>query len=134
VTRALVFSGGKTRFLCHVASLQPDSCGFAQETHNRVVWKWVTLACRKRRRWPLVLVAVSGAIAFVASAFFLRVNSSVSMPIGLYCELPLCLDRGPAELEGLLRAAGLDPPDDPSRLVDALRDPLGRSPERSSRG
>ena len=132
VTRALIFSGGKTRFPRHVASLQPDSCGFAQETHNRVVWKWVTLSCRLRRRWPLVLVAMSGAIALVASAFDLRVNSTVSMPIGLYREVPLRLERGPAELEGLLRALGRQPPDDPSRLVNALLNALGRSPERSS--
>ena len=133
VTRALVFSGGKTRFPRHVASLQPDSCGFAQETHNRVVWKWVKLSCWLRRRWPLVLVAMSGAIAVIASAFDPRVSSMVSMPIGPYREVPLRLDRGPAELEGLsIRALGREPPDDPSRLVNALLDSLGRSGERSS--
>ena len=93
VTRALIFSGGKTRFPRHVASLQPDSCGFAQETHNRVVWKWVTVSCRLCHRWPLVLVTMSGAIALVASAFDLRVNSTVSMPIGFYREVPLRLER-----------------------------------------
>ena len=134
VTRALAFSGGKTRFLCHVAGLQPDSCGFAQETHNRVVWKWATLSCRLRRRRPLVLVAMSGAIALVASAFDLRVNSTISVPVGRYREVPPRLERGPAGLEGLLRALGREPPDDPSSLVDALRDPLDRSGERSSRG
>ena len=94
VTRTLVFSGGKTRFLCHVAGLQPDSCGSAQETHNRVVWKWLKFSCRLRRRWPLVLTAVSGAIALVANAFDLRVNTTVSMPIGLYREVPPRLQRG----------------------------------------
>ena len=134
VTRALIFSGGKTRFPRDFARLQPDSCGLAQETHNRVVWKWGTLSCRLRRRWPLVLVAMSGAIALVANAFDLLVNSTASVPIALYCELHLRLERGPAELEGLLRALGRQPPDDPSRLVNALLDPLGRSGERSSGG
>jgi len=132
VSRALVFSGGKTGFPCHIASLQPDSCGFAQETHNRVVWKWLMFSCRLCRRWPLVLVTMSGAIAFVASAFDLRVNTTASMPIGLYSEGPLRLEREPAELEGLLRALGRQPPDDPASLVNALRDPLGRSHERSA--
>ncbi|HME73217.1 MAG TPA: hypothetical protein VKM54_25615 [Myxococcota bacterium] len=91
-------------------------------------------SCRLRRRWPRVPVAVSGAIAFVASAFDMRVNSTVSMLVGLYREAPLHLERGPAELEGLLRALGRQPPDDPSSLVNALRDPLGRSGERSSGG
>ncbi|HME74067.1 MAG TPA: hypothetical protein VKM54_30030 [Myxococcota bacterium] len=92
-------------------------------------------SCRLRRRWPLILVVVSGALALVASAFDLRVNSTVSMPIGLCREAPLRLERGPAtELEGLLRALGREPPDDPSSLVDPLRDPLGRSAERSSGG
>gem|GEM_PF-424747 len=94
VSRALIFSGGKTRFLCHIASLQPDSCGFAQEAHNRVVWKWLILSCRLRRRLPLVLIAVSGAIAFAATAFDLRVNTTVSMPTGLYREVPPQLERG----------------------------------------
>ena len=89
-------------------------------------------SCRLRRRWLLVLVAVSGAIAFVASAFDPRINSTVWVPIGLYREVPLRLDCGLAELEGLLCALGREPPDDPSRLVDALLDPLGRSPERSA--
>ncbi|HME73640.1 MAG TPA: hypothetical protein VKM54_27820 [Myxococcota bacterium] len=98
------------------------------------MWKWLILSCRLHRRWPLVLVAMSGAIALVASAFDLRVHSTVSMPIGLYREVPLRLERGPTEFMTLLRALGQQPPDDPSRLVDALRDPLGRSPGRSSRG
>jgi hypothetical protein len=134
VTRALIFSGGKTRFTRDVARLQPDSCGFAQETHNRVVWKWLMFSCRLRRRWPLVLVAVSDAIAFVASAFDLRVSSTVSMPVGLYREAPLRLERGRAEFMGLLRALGRQPPDDPSRLVNALLNPLCGSGERSSGG
>ncbi len=75
---------------------------------------------------------MSGAIGLVASAFDLQVNSTVSMPIGLCREVPLRLERGPAELEGLLRALGRQPPDDPSRLVNALLDPLDRSGERSS--
>jgi len=37
-----------------------------------------------------------------------------------------------AELEGLLRSLGRQPPDDPSRLVRALLNALGRSPEHSS--
>jgi len=37
-----------------------------------------------------------------------------------------------AELESLLRALGRQPPNDPSRLVRALVNALGRSPERSS--
>ncbi|HME73003.1 MAG TPA: hypothetical protein VKM54_24495 [Myxococcota bacterium] len=94
--------------------------------------KWVTVSCRQRCRWPLVLVAMSGAIAVIASASDRRVNSTVSMPIGLYREVPLSLERGPAELEGLLRALGRRPPDDPSSLGNALLDPLDRSPERSS--
>ena len=44
------------------------------------------------------------------------------MPIGLYREVPLRLERGPAELEGLLRALGRQPPDDPSSLENALLD------------
>ena len=68
---------------------------------------------------------MSGALAFVASAFDLRVNSTVSMPIGLYREVPPQLDRGPAELEGLLRALGRQPSDDPSSLVNAPLDPVG---------
>jgi hypothetical protein len=75
---------------------------------------------------------MSVAIAVIASAFDLRVSSAVSMPIGLYREVPLRLDRGPAELEGLLRALGRQPPDDQSSLVNAPVDPLGRSGERSS--
>jgi len=76
---------------------------------------------------------MSGAIAVIASPFDLRVSSTVSMPIGLYREVPLRLERGPAtELEGLLRALGRQPADDPSRLVRALLNALGRSPERSS--
>ena len=75
---------------------------------------------------------MSGAIALVATAFDLRVSSKVSMPIGLYHEVPLRLEREPAELEGLLRALGRRPPDDPSSLGNALLDPLDRSPERSS--
>jgi hypothetical protein len=79
-------------------------------------------------------MAMSGAIAFVASAFDLRVNSTASLPIGLYREVPLRLERGPAELEGLLRALGRQPPDGWSTLVNALLDPLGRLRERSSGG
>jgi len=94
VSRALIFTGGKTRFLCHVAGLQPDSCGIAQEMHNRVVWKWLKFSCRLHRRWPLVLMAMSVAIAFAANAFDLRINTTVSMPIGLYREVPPRLERG----------------------------------------
>jgi len=133
VSRTLVFSGGKSRFLCHITGLQPESCGFAQETHNRIVWKWLILSCRLRRRWPLVLVAMSGAIWLVGNAFDLRVHSTVSMLVGLYPEVALRLERGPAtELNGLLRDLGRQPPDDPTRLVSALLNALGRSPERSS--
>jgi hypothetical protein len=42
------------------------------------------------------------------------------------------LEISRAELEGLLRALGHQPPADPSRLVRALLNALGRSPERSS--
>jgi hypothetical protein len=42
------------------------------------------------------------------------------------------LELSRAELEALLRAFGCQPPDDPSRLVRALLNALGRSPERSS--
>jgi hypothetical protein len=42
------------------------------------------------------------------------------------------LELGRAELEALLRALGRQPPDDPSRLVRALLNALGRSVERSS--
>jgi len=75
---------------------------------------------------------MSGAIALAASAFDLRVNSTVSMPMGLYREVPLRLERGSAEREDLLRALGREPPDDQSSPVNALLVPLGRSPERSS--
>ncbi len=37
---------------------------------------------------------MSGALAFVASAFDLRVNTTVSMPIGLYRDVPRQLERG----------------------------------------
>jgi conjugative transfer signal peptidase TraF len=62
--------------------------------HNRVVWKWRILSCRLHRRWPLVLMAVSAAMAIAASAFDLRVNTTASMPIGLYREVPRRLERG----------------------------------------
>jgi hypothetical protein len=116
VTHALVFSGVKTRFPRNVARLQPDSCDFAQETHNRVVWKWVRLSCQQCRRWPLVLDATSGAIAVIASASDRRVSSTVSMPIGLYREVPLRLKRGPAEIERLLRALSRQAQVDSSKL------------------
>ncbi|HME71189.1 MAG TPA: hypothetical protein VKM54_15160 [Myxococcota bacterium] len=96
--------------------------------------KWLMLSCPLDPRWLLVLVAVSGAIALVASAFDLRVNSTVSMPIGLYREVPLLLERDPAELKTLLRALGRWPPADPSRLVIAELNALRGSPERSSGG
>ena len=76
-------------------------------------------------------MAVSAAIAIAASAFDLRVNTTVSMPIGLYREVPLRLERGPAELETLLRGLGRRPPDNPSRLVIAVRNALGRSRGRA---
>jgi conjugative transfer signal peptidase TraF len=67
---------------------------FALETHNRVVRKWATLRCSPRRRWPLVLMALSGATTFVAKTLGLRINTTASMPIGLYRVVPPRLDRG----------------------------------------
>jgi len=58
------------------------------------VQKWVTLGCSLYRRWPLILMAGSGAIAFVANALELRINTTASMPIGLYREEPPRLERG----------------------------------------
>ena len=46
------------------------------------------------RRWPLVLVAGSGAIAFVSHALELRINTTASMPFGLYRTEPWRLARG----------------------------------------
>jgi type IV secretory pathway protease TraF len=79
-------------------------------------------------------MAGSGAIAFVGNAFDVRINTTASMPIGLYREVPLRLDLGPAELKTLLRALARQPPDDSSRLADPLLDSLDRSGERSSGG
>jgi len=74
--------------------LEPDSGGFAQGAHNRGVQKWVTLGGSLHRRWPLILMASSGAIAFVANALELRINTTASMPIGFYREAPPRLERG----------------------------------------
>jgi conjugative transfer signal peptidase TraF len=74
--------------------LEPDSGGFAERTHNCGVRKRVTLGCSLHRRWPLLLMAGSGAIGFVASALALRINTTASMPIGLYREEPPRLERG----------------------------------------
>jgi conjugative transfer signal peptidase TraF len=74
--------------------LQPDSGGVFQKMHNRVVRKLVTLCCLFLHRWPLAVVALSMGIVFVAAAFDLRVNTTRSMPLGLYREVPLRLERG----------------------------------------
>src|SRR5215469_16420617 len=62
--------------------------------HNRVVRKLVTLSCLFLHRWPLAVVALSMGIVFVAAAFDLRVNTTASMPLGLYREVPVHLERG----------------------------------------
>jgi conjugative transfer signal peptidase TraF len=46
------------------------------------------------RRWPLIVMAGSAVIAFVAQALELRINTTPSMPVGLYRKEPLRLARG----------------------------------------
>jgi conjugative transfer signal peptidase TraF len=46
------------------------------------------------RKWPLLLLAGNGAIAFVSHAFELRINTTASMPLGLYRTEPWHLARG----------------------------------------
>jgi len=77
-----------------VAWLQPESGGCRLDAHNRVVLNRNPLSRSPRRRWPLVFVAIGGAIAVFASLFDLRINTTASMPIGLYREVPARLERG----------------------------------------
>ena len=85
---------GRREIASGVGSLEPDSGAFAHNTHNRGVRKWVMLRYSLRRYWPLILVAASGATAVAARALELRINTTASMPIGLYRELPLRVARG----------------------------------------
>jgi len=74
--------------------LKPDSGRFHQEAHNLGVHKWGASKYSVRRRWPLTIVAVSGAVVCLSLALELRINTTGSMPIGLYSEGPPRFDRG----------------------------------------
>ena len=100
--------------------------------HNRAVRKWVTLCCSLPCRWALAVVALSVGIVFVATAFDLRVNTTLLASIGLYREKLLGRRRvGSSEFNsvgfeglGALRRRALL---HPSGLASALLDPLWRS-------
>ncbi len=77
-----------------LAGLQPDSGSFLRETHNLVVRKRATLSFLPHRRWPLLLIALNAGVALLANTLGLRINTTASMPIGLYRVAPLRLKRG----------------------------------------
>jgi len=56
--------------------------------------KCVTLSCRLRRRWPLVVMAVCGVSVAVSTALCLRINTTASMAIRPYRAVPPRLERG----------------------------------------
>jgi len=89
-----LISGWKTKTARVVAGLPPDSGNFSENAHTCVMQKSVTLGCRLRRRWPLLLIALSGLFALTASSLDLRINTTASMPIGLYRSVPPRLERG----------------------------------------
>jgi conjugative transfer signal peptidase TraF len=75
------------------AGLSPDSGGRLQGMHNHCVGRWEGRFVL-HRRWPLALLAGSGAIAFVSQVLELRINTTASMPVGLYLTQPRRLARG----------------------------------------
>lgn len=77
-----------------VDTLQPDSGGLPPETHTRAVKHWIKLSCSPQRHWPLTLLVGGGALVGLAHALDLRINTTASMPIGLYREAPARLERG----------------------------------------
>ena len=77
-----------------VDALQPDSGDFGHPTHTCAVQLSIEHSYWPRRRWPLTLPVVGGAVAVLAHSLDLRVNSTASMPIGLCREVPVRLERG----------------------------------------
>jgi conjugative transfer signal peptidase TraF len=56
--------------------------------------KRATLSFSPHRRWPLLLTALSAGVAVLANTLGLRINTTASMPIGLYRVVQLRLKRG----------------------------------------
>jgi len=91
---ASYFPDGRRRLLATSLTCCRILAGYLEEVHTCIVRKLVTLWCSLHCRWPLVLIALSGLIAFVAQVLELRINTTASMPIGLYREVPPHVEPG----------------------------------------
>jgi len=60
----------------------------------RVVRSRRTIRFALQRRWPLGVIAVFLLVIELSAAADLRINTTSSMPLGLYSEVTPCLERG----------------------------------------